>query len=93
MDLEIIDVQLTPEERSLILQHGYPFPNVRAAIEGCRTDTIETIPIDDFELERLLADLCISINDLDGPIQLELNELYERLEYAQRTGDGMLFDL
>jgi hypothetical protein len=44
-----------------------------------------------FELERLIGDLSSSINDLrGGKLQDQLLALCERLEAAERYGDGML---
>lgn len=92
MDRDTIDMQLTPEERSLLLRYGYPFDQIRNALEACHsTDNIETVPMDSFELERLIGDVSISINQMEGgPVQGQLLDLCERLEYAERDGDGML---
>ena len=47
--------------------------------------------MDSFELERLIGDVSISINQMEGgPVQGQLLDLCERLEYAERDGDGML---
>ena len=32
MDRDTIDMQLTPEERSLLLRYGYPFDQIRNAL-------------------------------------------------------------
>lgn len=94
MEREVIDVQLTPEERALIFRCGYPFERIMAALEACDDSQIEVVALDAFELERLIGDLSISINDMErGNLQTQLFELCERLELAERTGDGMLFEL
>lgn len=87
-----IKLQLTPEERSLLLDYGYPFERFREALKACEASpNAEIVPIDDFELERLIGDLCYSINHRTrGATQDDLAELCDRLEYAERTGDGML---
>ncbi|MEZ6127530.1 MAG: hypothetical protein R3C59_02450 [Planctomycetaceae bacterium] len=55
------------------------------------SDDIEIVPVDSFELQRRIGDLSISINQLDGGrVQGQLLDLCERLESAERTGDGML---
>lgn len=92
MEREAIDVQLAPEERSLILRYGYPFERIERALKACDTSNgIEIVPLDRFELERLIGDLCRSINDMkNGAVQNELLELCDRLEAAERYGDGML---
>lgn len=89
---ELIDMQLTPEERSLLLRYGYPFDQIRQALEACASsDDIAIVPLDSFELERLIGDVSISINQLNGGrLQGQLLDLCERLEYAEQTGDGML---
>jgi hypothetical protein len=91
-DREVIELELTPEERRLILRYGYPFEGIQKALEACAaSQAIETVPIDAFELERLIGDLCISINDMKGgAVQNKLLDLCDRLEAAERDGDGRL---
>ena len=95
MDREVIEIQLTPEERSLLLRHGYPFEQIEQALKACESSCdIETIPMDLFELERLIGDLSISINDMNGgALQGKLLDLCDRLEAAEKYGDGMLEEL
>ena len=92
MGREVIDVQLTAEERSLLLRYGYPFEGIEQALKACEsTCDIEIVSIDAFELERLIGDLCISINDMkSGALQNALLDLCERLEAAEQSADGML---
>jgi hypothetical protein len=89
---ETIDIELTPTERSLLLRYGYPFAQMERALKACAASkAIETVPMERFEFERLIGDLCISINDLNGgKLQNQLLALCERLEAAERYGDGML---
>jgi hypothetical protein len=89
---ETIDIELTPIERSLLLRYGYPFDQIEQALRACSASkAIETVPMDRFELERLIGDLSCTINDLNGgKVQDQLLELCERLEMAERYGDGML---
>lgn len=95
MDRDVIEIQLTPEERSLILRHGYPFDQIEQALKACESSrAIETIPMDLFELERLIGDLSISINDMNGgALQGTLLDLCDRLEAAEKYGDGMLEEI
>ena len=60
MEREVIEVPLTAEERALILRYGYPFDRIKAALTS-RSDSreIEIVPLDAFELERLIGDLSI----------------------------------
>ncbi len=87
-----IKLQLTPHERSLLLKYGYPFEKFSKALKACEASPeIKIIPIDDFELEQLIGNVCYSINhSTRGSTQDDLAELCDRLEYAERTGDGML---
>ena len=42
-----IEVQLTPEERSLLLRNGYPFEQIEQALKACESSSdIEIIPMD-----------------------------------------------
>ena len=95
MERNFIEVHLTPEERSLLLRYGYPFEQIAQALKACESSgDIEIIPTDPFELERLIGDLCISINDMKGGrLQNELLNLCDRLEAAEKSGDGMLDEL
>ena len=89
---ETIDIQLTPEERSLLLRHGYPFERIEQALKACESSRdIEIVPMDRPELDRLIGDVCRSINHMkSGATQNQLLDLCDRLEAAERYGDGML---
>ena len=89
----IIEMQLTPRERALILRYGYPFDQIKAALLAVRSSKrVETVSLDEHEVDRLIGDLCRSINHEEGGlrIQAELDEICSRIEYAQKTGDGDL---
>ena len=92
MDPDVIEVQLSAEERSLLLRYGYPFEQIEQALTACESSRgIEVVLMDPFELERLIGDLCISINDMHGgALQGKLLDLCERLEAAEESGDGLL---
>ena len=92
MARETIDIQLTPTERSLLLRYGYPFAQIERALKACSASkAIESVPMDRFELERLIGDLSRSINDMNGGrLQDQLLTLCDRLEAAEQYGDGML---
>jgi hypothetical protein len=92
MARETIKIQLTPEERSLLLRYGYPFEQIEQALKACESSReIEIVPMDRFELERLIGDVSYSINHkTSGATQNDLLELCDRLEYAEKYGDGML---
>lgn len=85
-------IQLTYEERDLILQYGYPFDRLAKALRRWPSNqAIRTISMSEYELKMLIGELCRSFNheqcgdDEDGVL-----DLCERLEYAERTGDGEL---
>jgi hypothetical protein len=92
MKRETIEIQLTPEERSLLLRYGYPFERIEQALKACEAShDIEIVPMDCFELERLIGDMCRSINHTNrGTLQDQLLDLCDRLEAAEQYGDGML---
>jgi hypothetical protein len=92
MPRDAIAMQLTPAERSLLLRHGYPFARIEQALNACSASkAIEIVPMDRHELERLIGDLCYSINRMQpGVLQNQLLTLCDRLEAAERYGDGML---
>jgi hypothetical protein len=92
MARKTIDIQLTPEERSLLLRYGYPFERIEQALKACESSReIEIVPMDCFELERLIGDMCRSINHMKGgTTQNHLLDLCDRLEVAERYDDGML---
>ena len=92
MARETIDIQLTPEERALLLRHGYPFERIEQALKACESSRdIEIVPMDSFELERLIGDVRRSINHMkSGATQNQLLDLCDRLEAAEKYGDGML---
>lgn len=49
------------------------------------------MPMDTFELERLIGDLSIAINQREGDaVQSKLLDLCDRLEAAEHYGDGKL---
>jgi len=92
MERETIDIQLTSEVRSLLLRYGYPFEQIEHAWKACgASPDIEIIPMDCFDLERLIGDVCRSISHMKGDaLQNQLLDLCDRLEAAEKFGDGML---
>ena len=92
MDREVVEIPLTSEERTLLLRYGYPFERVEQALKaGERSAAVEIVPLDLFELERLIGDLSITINDSDGGnLQGQLLDLCERLEAIKSYPDSLL---
>jgi len=88
-----IEIQLTPEERALILRYGYPFDQIEQALMAVSSsERVETVSLDAYEVNQLIGDLCRSINHEEGglAVQDQLHQLCDRLEYVQQTGDGTL---
>jgi hypothetical protein len=79
---DTVEVELSARDRRLILEYGYPFDRIKAAIEECgASQHDELLDLDRFELERLIGDLSYSINKRTrGHLQMELYDLCERLE-------------
>jgi hypothetical protein len=51
MDRKVIEIELTAEERTLILQYGYPFDGIKQSLNACQDNKrVEMLPIDTFEL-------------------------------------------
>ena len=87
-----VRIQLLPEERALILRHGYPFERLEKSLQrwtGSRA--VKRIGMSDWELEMLIGEFSKSIaKHLLGPDTEAVIALCERLEYAEQTGDGDL---
>jgi hypothetical protein len=92
MPRDAIEMQLTPAERSLLLRYGYPFARIERALKACSASkAIEIVSMDRDELGRLIGDLSRSINAMKpSTLQNQLFTLCDRLEAAERYGDGML---
>ena len=80
---ESVDVELSQEERALILQYGYPFPQIEDAVRAFNeSSSVETVALDRFYLKKLVGDLCISIKESeDNGLRTRLDELCERLKF------------
>ena len=87
-----IEIHLKAEERSLLLRDGDPFEQAEQALRACAgSSEIELVAVERFDLEQLIGNLCRSINDMDGGVvQDQLLHLCDRLEAAERDGDGKL---
>jgi hypothetical protein len=80
---EIVDVELSQEDRALILQYGYPFPRIEDAVRALDgSSSVETVALDRFYLRKLVGDLCRSIKESDDQdLRSRLDDLCERLEF------------
>ncbi len=89
---EAIEIELLPQERELLLEYGYPFPDAKAQLQQyASSPDIEVLTISRFYLNQMIGDLSYSINKrTKGKLQDALIELCDRLEIAERYGDGEL---
>jgi hypothetical protein len=85
-------IQLTQDERDLILKFGYPFDRLAKSLRRWPDgQLIRTISMSRYELEMLIGELCRSFNhDETGADEDAVLDLCDRLEYAEKTGDGEL---
>ena len=86
-------IQLLPEERALILQHGYPFERLAKALaRWSQSPAVKRISMSRWELEMLIGELSRSFNHGEsGADEEAVLALCDRLEYAEQTGDGDLY--
>ena len=88
-----VSVELTPAERALMVKYGHPLSRIESALKAVASSrAIETVELDTFELDRLIADICYFVADgeVSRRVQDKAYDLCERLEYARQTGDGQL---
>ena len=92
VERDTIEIELLPEQRELILKYGYPFPDERKQLQRhASSSDIEVLTINPFYLEKMIGDLSYSINKrTKGSVQSDLLDLCDRLEYAEKYGDGQL---
>jgi hypothetical protein len=89
---EMLELELLPEEQTLLLKYAYPFQPEKEQLRAMiARGGIGTLVIKPYYLSLMIGDLCYSINKrTTGRLQDELNELCNRLEYLEATGDGEL---
>lgn len=85
-------IQLTQDERDLILKHGYPFDRLAKSLRRWpQGEFIRRVSMSRYELEMLIGELSRSFNhDETRADEDAVQELCDRLEYAEKTGDGDL---
>lgn len=85
-------IQLTPHERELILKYGYPFDRLEKALRRwSNSEAIKTISMSESELSMLIGELSRSFNHGEtGSDEDAILDLCDRLEYAEKYGDGEL---
>ena len=81
---ESVRVELSARDRTLILEYGYPFDRIEAAVRAKENSpSVELVSLDRIELRRLIGDLSTSIKQSeDDGQQAELDDLIERLEFS-----------
>ncbi len=87
-----IELHLLREERDLILKYGYPFEQLEKALaEWPSNKASKHVAIEPFYLSHLIGELSRSINHGEaGTSRRAINDLIDRLEYIEQTGDGEL---
>ena len=92
VDWDAIEIELLPEERELLLQYGYPFRDAKSQLERCASSPdVEILTISRFPLNQMIGNLSNPINKrTKGEIPSALIHLCDRLEIAERYGDGKL---
>ena len=85
-------IELRREERELILKHGYPFDRLAKSLRRhSSTEAVKTIMMSAYELDMLIGELSRSLNHREcGRDEDAVIDLCDRLEYAERYGDGEL---
>jgi len=87
---DAIEVELLPEERSLLLKWTCPFDDVKSQLDQYHSSAnLETIVIDSVGFHILVGDLNHAIVS-KGCRDEEVIELCERLESIEQSGDGNL---
>ncbi len=86
--MKTISLEMTRRERTLAREHGYPFKEVRAALDAVESEPgTASIVADSYWLELLVGDLSRSCNDCaDHQLAVELDELCLRLEFELGLG-------
>ena len=87
-----IEIELLPEERSLLLRWTSPFEDVESQLKSFRSsDAVESVTISPYFLGLLIGDLSHAVTKR-GCRDEAVFELCDRLEYIERSGDGQLYD-
>jgi hypothetical protein len=81
---ESVQVELSARDRTLILEYGYPFDRIEAAVRAKENSpSVELLSLDRFELRRLIGDLSTSIKQSEDESQrVDLDDLIKRLEFS-----------
>lgn len=85
-------IQLLIGERDLILKYGYPFERLKRVLKNWPSNrAYKTVRMSQYELGMLIGELSRSFNhDETGQDEDDVLALCERLEYAEKYGDGDL---
>lgn len=83
-------IQLTYIDRDLIVKYGYPMERLGRALKRWpKQQSVRTIRLNKYELEMLIGELSRSVNHQEtGSDEEDVLDLCDRLEYAEKTGDG-----
>ena len=83
-------IELTYVDRDLILKHGYLYERLNRSLKRWpKQQAVRKVKMSHDELKMLIGELCRSISRREAGDKGDLLlDLCERLEYAERTGDG-----
>jgi len=83
-------IELTYIDRDLILRYGYVEPRLERALKRWPDQqSVRKMRLSRYELEMLIGQLSRSFNhDETGDDGQAVLDLCDRLEYAEKTGDG-----
>ena len=89
-DKDLRTVELTTREISLLLEYGYPFPDVEQKLRASKAVAgIHRVRLGTYWIELMLGDLVRSAKEIRSRRLLdELDELYSVLEYSLNSGRG-----
>ena len=87
-DKDLRTVELTPRERELLLEYGYPFPGQEQRLRDSKAvKGIHRVGIGSYWIEMMIADLVRSAKEIPKQVRNralleELDALCSALEYA-----------
>ena len=92
-DSNLRTVELTPRERLLLLEYGYPFPEQEETLRASKAvKGYHRVRIDSYWIEMMLADIVRSAKEINNRRLLEeLDGLFSALDCALANGHRVLW--